>query len=394
MHPADRAAAERTLQDHLDGKTTVHRSEYRLRAKDGSYRWILDQGKVIERDEQWRPLRLTATHTDVTERKHLEEEIRENQNRLRTVFDASQAGILLVSPTGVITFANQQLANMFKCALSEIIGSVYFDHVHPDYRHVSEENTRRLQLGEIETLAAERYYICEDGSAFWGYLSGRRLDDEAGNLLYWVESIVDVTELKQAEEELRQAKETIEASHRELEQALAREQVLARIDSLLEIYNRRYFFELATREFAIARRYQRELALIMFDVDFFKQVNDKFGHAAGDELLRRVAVLACKHLRETDIFARYGGEEFIVMLPYSTAQQAAVVAERLRQNVAEQSLVVAPAKLAKITVSFGVAELTAETENLDQLVLQADQALYAAKGAGRNRVEVYSAVAS
>ncbi len=194
----------------------------------------------------------------------------------------------------------------------------------------------------------------------------------------------NITARKRVEEELLRAKQAIELTNRELAEALAREQVWARVDSLTGALNRRYFFDLAEHEFAVARRYHHPLSVILFDADHFKEINDTRGHQCGDEVLKRIAGIAQRHLREADLLARYGGEEFIVLLPESTAEQAAVVAERIRHNIAADRMETSAGEVG-VTISAGIADVLPEEDTLDRLIQRADQALYAAKQAGRNR---------
>ncbi len=167
-------------------------------------------------------------------------------------------------------------------------------------------------------------------------------------------------------------------------------------DSLTGIFNRRHFINLAQREFQRSRRYQRPLSLIMMDLDHFKKINDDHGHLVGDKVLRTVAKLCEKKLRESDIIGRYGGEEFLIMLPETptcitgseqTEHDATAVAERLRQIVASTPTQTARGEIS-ITISLGVAELSEDMDKLETLIDRADQALYQAKKSGRNRVVV------
>ena len=169
--------------------------------------------------------------------------------------------------------------------------------------------------------------------------------------------------------------------------AIERERQLARTDDLTGVNNRRHFLDLAAHEVASARRYHRPLALLLFDIDHFKQVNDRWGHPFGDVILVRVAEVVAALLRESDVLARYGGEEFAVLLPDNGAHQAEIVAERIRLAVAALVTEQGSARAA-VTVSLGVAELALPDDTLEALIQRADQALYGAKRAGRNRVVV------
>jgi diguanylate cyclase (GGDEF)-like protein len=165
---------------------------------------------------------------------------------------------------------------------------------------------------------------------------------------------------------------------------------LARTDPLTGITNRRHFYELAEAEFARARRYQRPLAIMMFDIDHFKQINDTYGHLVGDEAIKFVAAECQRHLRTTDILARYGGEEFICLLDEGNQADACRIAERVRHVIAESRLNV-DQQTIQMTISIGIASLHNREMTLSDLINQADQALYASKSNGRNQVRVWGA---
>ena len=168
-----------------------------------------------------------------------------------------------------------------------------------------------------------------------------------------------------------------------------RAQEMAITDGLTGLYNHRHFIELLAVEVRRASRYRRPVALVMMDLDHFKAVNDTYGHQTGDEALNTLAGILRGAVRETDYVARYGGEEFAIILPESTEQASAAMAERIREAVEGHDFTV-QGQLVRITVSLGVAACLVETEDAAQdLIRRADQALYAAKRLGRNRVCVY-----
>lgn len=165
-------------------------------------------------------------------------------------------------------------------------------------------------------------------------------------------------------------------------------QQMALTDSLTEIYNRRYFYELAQKEFSRSKRYQSPMSIIMIDIDHFKNVNDHFGHLAGDQVLMQFVQRIQEELRTSDILARFGGEEFIILLPETNLGDATQVAERLREVTAQYPFLLVTAQTF-ITISLGVSCFRFTTLSLDHLIDESDKALYEAKQFGRNRVRVW-----
>jgi diguanylate cyclase (GGDEF)-like protein len=163
--------------------------------------------------------------------------------------------------------------------------------------------------------------------------------------------------------------------------------VLAALDSLTGLYNRRQFEAAFRAELARCQRYMRPLSLLLIDIDFFKNVNDCFGHEAGDQALKEFARTIAAGKRDSDIAARVGGEEFAILLPETGKEAAGAFAERLRELVRENSIDVVGGPL-RLTVSIGVAEATIRTAGIETLLREADQALYDAKRAGRDRVAI------
>ncbi len=188
--------------------------------------------------------------------------------------------------------------------------------------------------------------------------------------------------------ELKQAKQRSEQLAMELKKANDSLRELAFRDGLTSLYNHRYFQEVLASELERAKRYGHSLALLMLDIDFFKKINDTFGHPAGDQVLQTVAGTLVKLVRRCDIVARYGGEEFAVILPETGTTGARVLAQRLRRGI-EQLEIVHNRQKISVTISCGLASSDDVPEmRRATLIAYSDQALYRAKEGGRNRVEV------
>lgn len=185
------------------------------------------------------------------------------------------------------------------------------------------------------------------------------------------------------EERVRERTAALNHANAELIAANERLASLALHDGLTGLSNRFHFFEVANTEIGRAIRYKRPLSLLMIDVDFFKRINDQYGHAAGDDVLRSLADIMSGMLRQNDVAARVGGEEFSVLLPETNLNDATAFAQRMRFTVAEKTL-----EGHSVTVSIGVAQLQADQSSVSEVLMRADAAMYRAKALGRNRVEV------
>jgi diguanylate cyclase (GGDEF)-like protein len=160
--------------------------------------------------------------------------------------------------------------------------------------------------------------------------------------------------------------------------------MIAQVDHLTGALTRRGFVEQAEREIARSCRYGRSSTLVMLDLDHFKAVNDTYGHTTGDQVLHQLAKLAEATLRPIDVFGRLGGEEFGILLPETGADEALIVAERLREAIASFPMQLSNGAALKVTASFGVAVLTPTLTSVASWIEDADTMLYAAKAAGRN----------
>lgn len=180
--------------------------------------------------------------------------------------------------------------------------------------------------------------------------------------------------MKKHQQELREINSLLEKRNREIEK-------IASTDPLTGLYNRMKFIELYVSEYTVMTQRSNAMSLLMIDIDYFKKINDTFGHNTGDQALHAIAQTLSHHLRHVDIICRWGGEEFVALLPTADAPRALMIAEQIRHAVAIQHIQEVPA----ITVSIGVTQIR-EGDSLDEAVNRADEALYDAKNSGRNRV--------
>jgi diguanylate cyclase (GGDEF)-like protein len=289
------------------------------------------------------------------------------------IHEASPDGILVVDGDDTIVSHNQRLLEVWGIDPADVPGSVegdlaglpdhrllsralekvadrdgFLQRVHELYADPGLEDLSEIELTDGRTL--ERH-----SRALWG-MGYRYL----GRVWFFR----DITERKNHERQLEE---------------------LSNRDPLTGVANRRHFFERAEAELARSRRFSHELAFLMVDIDRFKGINDHWGHAAGDRVLRDLCAAAEEVLRREDLVGRLGGEEFAVLVPETGLDGAAALAERLRAHVAERK-VPAERKAIRYTVSIGVAELAPGEGALEAALERADAALYAAKRAGRDRV--------
>lgn len=220
-----------------------------------------------------------------------------------------------------------------------------------------------------------------------GYGKSKRVPlktkDEIGKLGQVFNQMADLIE--ERESALRDLAQGLEQTVAERTAELEK---LAISDPLTLVYNRRHFFTLAERELERSRQKESELSVILLDADNFKNINDTYGHQAGDQALIELSRNCLETIRKKDIFARYGGEEFILLLPDETLSDAQATAERLRKKIAETPLIVNGQNIP-ITISLGVASTNPSiAKNMNSLVAQADKALYKSKQNGRNRVTI------
>ena len=356
--------------------------------KDGSLLYIQESARIVK-DTRGNTLYYEGFVTDITGRKRFEESLRESESRFRHMADTTPVMVWMSDADARFNYFNKPWLNFTGRTLKQEIGRGWMEHIHPD-DHARCIETYLNAFNERREFKMEYRVRGADGEYCWLLDNGVPRFSTAGEFFGFIGSRIDISDFKQAEYELNRANDSLKAAHRDLEQLLSHEQTLARTDGLTGLYNYRYFFELATREFDASMRYQRPFSIIIFDTDYLKQINDSMGHMAGDKMLVTVAQAASEQVRSVDSFARYGGDEFIIMLPQTNAQMAYVIAERIRASVSSMTIEAGKGPFS-ITLSVGVAEIcmSPADESVEQIVQRADRALYDAKQAGRNCTAVF-----
>ncbi len=200
------------------------------------------------------------------------------------------------------------------------------------------------------------------------------------NIAHFDPHIEKLEKLSKRNDELGRIASRIKKIAHELSQNLI-------LDPLTQIYNRSYFLQRLEKEIIRAQRYNRPLSIAILDIDNFKKINDKYGHPAGDEVLKQLCRLIEENIRSTDIFARIGGEEFAILMPETSATTAFVMAERLRKTIEETEFLINDATVS-LTVSFGVTSYR-KTDSSEGFIKRADRALYQAKELGKNRTQLF-----
>lgn len=202
VHPEDvRPCMDYLLRVLSTGKVETG-PPHRIQRSDGAWRWFVANGASMSTPGGER--QFIGVARDITETRGAEEALRESEEQMRIIFEASEAGIIVVSPQGDIRFANRRMAEMFGMTNQELIGTPYPEHLHPSEKQIGDERMRQLIRGEIPSVSLERHYVRSDGTGFWGHLSGRRLEFPDGSLRALVGVITDITERRRMEEE-RQA---------------------------------------------------------------------------------------------------------------------------------------------------------------------------------------------
>lgn len=287
----------------------------------------------------------------------LEERLKEGEELSRTLAENAVSGVALYKDKFI--YVNRAMETITGYSRSELLGLQAWDIVHRDFRRKIKESVQRQLKGDmLPPVHNEIKIVTKHGEELWVLRHANTVHyrGEFAGLC----TMLDITENKKMERALKAAATT---------------------DRLTGVFNRHEIEVILEREIERSSRYKSPLAVILFDVDHFKAVNDTYGHQVGDYVLKTMAGLVKEHIRSTDYLGRWGGEEFMLVVPGIELQNTRNMAEKLRSLIEEYCFIDVP----RVTASMGVA-LFKESDTMDLLIKKADDALYKAKGSGRNIV--------
>ncbi len=322
------------------------------------------ESKLASTHEQLRQ-EISERERIAAEAREAERVLREVRERFETAFDNAPIGMALIAMDDRWLQVNDALCRITGHTEEDLKATTLRAMTHPDDIELDIQSVQQLLAGQIPSYQVEKRYRHAWGHHVWVLVTASIVRDEDGSPLYVVTQVQDISERKELARRL---------------------EYLVDHDFLTGLFNRRHFEQELTKETDRVARYGGPGAVLVIDLDNFKDVNDSFGHKAGDDVLKGVAGLLRERLRQTDLVARIGGDEFAVLLPQTDADQAQSMADELVKALGRQVAVLADRSI-HITASIGVTLFEGLTDI--EVLAYADLAMYEAKEAGRNRFAIY-----
>ncbi|MBW7471772.1 diguanylate cyclase [Marinobacter sp. M216] len=365
-HADDVQAAHQALARYLNGEDPLYECVVRMMHRSGEWRYIHTRGTLLTDHDDLGGRWLMGTHLDVTDEKV-------SQHQLQKLAE-SLPGVIytfVMEPDGSFHFPylSQKTEDFYGVSAEDARANpnLMFDPIHPD-------DLPRLQASIGESAQTLCQWVCDfrivQGDRIRWLRGVSRPERDIDGSITWHGVITDIDDRKLLELELEQ---------------------LSITDELTGLYNRRYMLRKLEELAAETERYGHTFSLVSLDIDFFKAINDSWGHPMGDSVLQTIAQLIESRTRKADIVARTGGEEFIVLMPNTTLGDARHVAEALRTGMESLAFVSDEGESFSVTLSAGVVSWSTNVPSVRDLLAMCDQSLYQAKRAGRNRVVVSGA---
>ena len=376
IHPEDRPRALELDRQHLEGRTAFFEAEFRMRCKDGSWIWVLDRGKTVERDEYGRVVRAIGTHTDITAQKEAQSRLAETaaalkaeKERLRVTLHSIGDAVICTDAEGKVTFMNAAAEALSGHSADGSIGRPLAQIYCPRDEETNEAISISADLVSGSVRSHNRAAIIRpDGkrSSIRQVVSPIITEGEVMNGSVIV--FQDVTDARTLQRQLAYA-----ASH----------------DSLTGLANRANFHS-TMREMVeeVGKDENIEHQLLFVDLDRFKEVNDTAGHGAGDALLKKISGALHESVRRSDFVARLGGDEFALILKYCNVDTAVRHAEKIVSAIAGLDFDWDGQRFS-VGASIGIAPINQDAGAVDEIVARADRGCYDAKSSGRGTVSVY-----
>ncbi|MGH2969006.1 MAG: putative bifunctional diguanylate cyclase/phosphodiesterase [Solirubrobacteraceae bacterium] len=338
---------------------------FRLLRRDERAVWVEAKLHIVRDPITGRAHETHAVIRDVNDRLEAQRALAEAEERFRTAFEEGAAGMAIVSTDGRILRVNRALCAVTGHQHTELEGRSMHSLLHSDDRDQHAQESERMLAGQIATARGERRYLHDDGHVVWVSVSTTLVRDAGGSALHFLTQAQDVTERRRYEAELRHM-----ADH----------------DALTGLLNRRSFERELDRHVDHVARYGPRGAAVLLDVDRFKNVNDTLGHGAGDQLIGKVADTLRERLSDGAVIARLGGDEFAVLVPDGSPDDSEATANELLDAIRKLRISSPSGRLRAVSASIGVAPFDSRRLTGEDVLVNADLAMYEAKESGRDRV--------
>lgn len=357
-----RARAEEILRD--EGEVVGY--ETRITTRAGSRRLISWNSRSLRNDDG-EIVGSIAIGQDITDIREAETTIRQRERQLSTLMDnlPGMAYRCRYDEHWTMLFVSSGCRELTGYEPDDLVNNkrVSFAELISDDGEESNLRTVESAIGNAEPYSLEYAIVRKDGQCIWVWERGRAVEDNGDLVLEGI--ILDISDRKALEVELSE---------------------LATRDPLTGLFNRREMARLLDEEIVRAKRYGRALSLLWIDFDHFKHINDDYGHAAGDSVLKATSGLLADSVRSVDVIGRFGGEEFVILLPEMNRSEASETAERLRGLISDTPQPLGDGRTVPLTISIGVSVFPDNGADASALCAAADKAMYQAKSNGRNQV--------
>jgi diguanylate cyclase (GGDEF)-like protein/PAS domain S-box-containing protein len=323
-------------------------------------------------DENGEVMHIIETFKNITEQNKMESALRQSETRYRSLFEQSGDSIFILKAegpqVGKILSANNAACRMYGYTEDEFLRLSISDLVSPEY--ATKVPKRIKQVLEGETLRFEVNHRKKNGEEFPVEVTASRMQIDGRKFVMVMYRDISIR---------REAEEDRAIFIREL-------QHLSQTDGLTGLFNRQHLDKRILEEMERAKRYGNPLSLIIFDIDFFKKINDSYGHIIGDKMLQSAASQIRETFRTTDIAARFGGDEFVIVMVQTDLNESVQVAERLRASIEQEKIPINEEQSAGFSISLGVCQFDESLKRAEDFIARADTALYEAKRNRRNAV--------